>query len=56
MRTILILLLFAVSGCGPGLVVSPVEDPLWLDKDQLAPYEGWLVTQGFMDQVIESTK
>lgn len=57
MRSLLaILFLFILTGCPPKVVVSPVEDPVWLEQSQPAPYEGWLVTQGWMSECIEHTE
>jgi len=44
------------SSCQPKIIVSPTEDPLWLDKGQVTPHEGWLVTQGWMADTIEGTE
>ena len=51
-----IALTVGASGCyhkPPEVIVSPVADPLWLEKAEPAPYQGWLVTQGWIDADIE---
>ncbi|HDZ39570.1 MAG TPA: hypothetical protein ENH62_15065 [Marinobacter sp.] len=45
-----------VSGCGPKLVISNSLDPVWMEQDQPTPFEGWLVTQGKMQEMIEATR
>ncbi len=54
---VLLVLGFASVGvvsCHPKVEVSTVADPVWLEKDEPAPRDGWLVTQGWMTEAIES--
>lgn len=45
------------GGCFHRVVeISPVLAPVWLEREEPVPYEGWLVTQGWMEAVIEGTK
>ena len=52
---LLIITLFLI-GCVPVVVISPVSEPIWLDQGEVAPSEGWLVTQGWMDENIRHTE
>jgi hypothetical protein len=42
------------SGCfHRKVIVSPYRDAEWLEMNQPAPHEGWLITQSEMDRIIE---
>ena len=52
---------FAAAAGGSGctqkeVIVSKYRAPLWQEQNEQAPYEGWLVTQGWMDEQIELVK
>ena len=57
----LLMVSFAAAAGGSGctqkeVIVSKYRAPLWQEQNEQAPYEGWLVTQGWMDEQIELVK
>ncbi len=60
-KVITAVLLFSLmvlpAGClHKAITVSPVEDPIWLEEGESAPFPCWAVTQGWMAERIEETE